>query len=164
MNLNLMGKEQNYKFKGAYDHLIELTLYPKYIKDAGHVVVLPFYENQLLLTKHKTRGIEWPGGKVEKDETPFQAGIRELLEETGAHVSSMWLIGQYKVWSESDQYFMKNIYVAIVEKIDDTHYGVDTDGHELFSIELIPSSEAGFSPLITDQVFSLVRKCVLDKC
>lgn len=159
-----MGEEQKYRFIGAYNHLIELTLYPNYIKEAEHVVVLPFYENQLLLTKHKTRGFEWPGGKVEKNETPFQAGIRELKEETGGHASSMWLVGQYKVWNESNQYFMKNIYVATVERIDDTHHGIDTDGPQLFSLEIDPSCEVGFSPLITDQVFSYVRKSVLEGC
>lgn len=164
MKLNLMGEEQRYTFKGAYGHLIELTLYPRYIKQAGHVVVFPLFEKQLLLTKHITRGIEWPGGKVERNETPFQAGIRELAEETGGHASSMWIVAQYKVWNDSNQHFIKNIYVAIVDSLDDTHTGVDTDGPQLFPLGIVPSCEAGFSPLITDQVFSFVRKCVLDQC
>lgn len=164
MKLNLMGEEQRHTFKGAYGHLIELTLNPRYIKQAGHVVVFAIYENQLLLTKHKTRGIEWPGGKVERNETPLQASMRELAEETGGYASSMWFVGQYKVWNEINQYFIKNIYVAQVDSIDDTHTGEDTSGPQLFPLEIIPTSEEGFSPLITDQVFSLVRQCVLDRC
>ena len=33
------------------------------IPDADHVLVIPIYQGQLLFTKHKIRGIEFPGGK-----------------------------------------------------------------------------------------------------
>ncbi|MFE3580603.1 NUDIX domain-containing protein [Streptomyces vinaceus] len=37
----------------------------------------------VLLVKHRVRGWVPPGGKVETDETPRQAAVRELREETG---------------------------------------------------------------------------------
>ena len=37
---------------------------------------IPVYNDQLLFTQHKIRGIEFPGGKVEKGETPSEAVLR----------------------------------------------------------------------------------------
>ena len=36
---------------------------------AMHVLVIAKYEEKWLLTKHPIRGIEFPGGKVEENET-----------------------------------------------------------------------------------------------
>lgn len=36
-----------------------------------------------------------PGGRVERDESPAQAAVREVLEETTAHVAVKRLIGMY---------------------------------------------------------------------
>ena len=46
-------------------------------------VICRFYQ-QWLLTKHKIRGWEFPGGKKEEGETLEEAAIREVEEETGA--------------------------------------------------------------------------------
>ena len=44
-------------------------------------------ENKLLMIKHKKLG-KWcpPGGKVDNDETPDEAAIRECFEETGVKI------------------------------------------------------------------------------
>lgn len=39
----------------------------------------------VLLVRHRWRGWVPPGGKVEPDETPRVAAVRELAEETGVH-------------------------------------------------------------------------------
>lgn len=161
MKWRIAGKEQVYRFKGAYDHEVELTLFPKQLEQAGHVVVLAIHNQQFLFTKHKTRGMEWPGGKVEKGESPLQASIRELMEETGAQASSMWLVGQYKVYEEEDQFFIKNIYITEVVDINKNLVsGVDTDGAVLLPMHIQPTQQ-GFSPLVTDGVFAHVRNNVI---
>jgi 8-oxo-dGTP diphosphatase len=164
MNWKLSGEEKRYRFKGAYDHTIELTLYPNpsEIKLAGHVVILALYQNQLLFTKHKDRGIEWPGGKVEPMETPLQAAIRELSEETGGQASSIWFLGQYKATRESGNHdhFIKNIYVADVDFLAPSHTGEDTYGPILVPYDVNPTAEEGFSPLVMDQVFFHVRNSI----
>lgn len=50
------------------------------------------YEDQILILhrqNNKSEGNKWgiPGGKVEKNETPLQAALREALEETGFDLS-----------------------------------------------------------------------------
>jgi 8-oxo-dGTP diphosphatase len=159
---NLYGQEKKYQFKGAFEHDIKLTIFPREIsKDVGHVVVLPVYHNQLLFTRHKTRGIEWPGGKVEKDEQPLHAAIRELYEETGGHAVSLWLIGQYTVTGTDKNTFTKNIYAATISHIDCITCGEDTHGGILVSTYVDPLKEVGYSPLVQDLVFKRVREAVI---
>ena len=56
------------------------------------------HQNQILLL-HRQKDDEqqglWlaPGGKVELHESPYEAAIREVKEETGLHVLSMTLKG-----------------------------------------------------------------------
>ena len=53
--------------------------------DGNHVLAIPLYQSQLLFTHHKLRGIEFPGGKVEKGEESIQAIKRELLKKQEAY-------------------------------------------------------------------------------
>lgn len=159
----LESDEQRYFFRGAYDNDVELILYPQHIEDAGHVVILAVYGDYLLFAKHKTRGLEWVSGKVENGEDPLQAACRELLEETGGVASSLWLVGQYKVCKAGECLFIKNIYVAAIQQIKDQLTGTDSFGYELLPLDIQPSSEAGFSPLVTDSLFSIVTNAVFKR-
>jgi 8-oxo-dGTP pyrophosphatase MutT (NUDIX family) len=53
-------------------------------------------EGRILLAKHSNAG-EWgtPGGSLEPDESPADAVVRELYEETGLEVEPVRLLGVY---------------------------------------------------------------------
>jgi mutator protein MutT len=70
-------------------------------------------EGQILLLhrqNHKSEGNKWgiPGGKVEKNETPLQAVIRETKEETGLDISNYFIETLKPVFIEYDE---KNHFV-----------------------------------------------------
>src|SRR5699024_620260 len=76
-----------------------------------HVWVICKYNHQWLLTEHKERGLEFPGGKVEEGETAEQAAVREVKEETGGIVGFLEYIGQYYVNGKNGD-VIKNVYFA----------------------------------------------------
>jgi len=48
------------------------------------VLALPMdIDDTWIMVKNKSRGWEFPGGQLEKDELPEEAALRELYEETG---------------------------------------------------------------------------------
>ena len=69
-------------------------------KQADHVLVICRFFDQWLLTRHKERGWEFPGGKREPGETLEVAALREVEEETGAKLKNLHFIGEYEVTYE----------------------------------------------------------------
>jgi len=73
-------------------------------------------EGRYLLVEERAMGsivLNQPGGHLESGETPEQAVVREVLEETGCHVHCKDLIGVY-LWihPQSRQQFLRIMYVA----------------------------------------------------
>lgn len=101
-----------------------------------HVLVLCEYEEQWLLTKHRLRGLEFPGGKVEEGEALEEAAKREVLEETGAVLNKLTFIGEYEV-KDGDDSFVKAIFHGEVERIQTNSHYFETEGPRLVGKELI---------------------------
>ena len=71
-------------FLDYYQNQVELSFDDHPFSDRPlHVWVIAVYEGKWLLTHHKQRGYEFPGGKVEPGETAEEAARREVMEETG---------------------------------------------------------------------------------
>lgn len=86
-----------------------------------HILIVCRHKGEWLLTRHKQRGLEFPGGKVEEGETLEEAARREVMEETGGILDHLVIIGEYQVSNEKGS-FVKRIYYgeaeAIVQKDD----------------------------------------------
>ncbi|WP_077625009.1 RNA deprotection pyrophosphohydrolase [Sediminibacillus massiliensis] len=140
-------------FTDYYNNQVQLSFenHP-FSKEPKHVWVVCRWNDQWLLTKHKDRGIEFPGGKVEEGENPEEAAIREVNEETGGIIDNLIYIGQYYVEGKGGN-IIKNIYYATIEKVirKDTYY--ETEGPVF--LEKLPiniKSNPDFSFMMKDEI------------
>lgn len=119
-----------------------------------HVWIICKYRNFWLLTNHRDRGLEFPGGKVEKNETPLEAAKREVFEETGGIIEDIQYLGQYKVLGK-DKTIIKNIYVAKIKEIKPKKSYYETKGPVL--LEELPKDiqqDSRFSFIMKDGVLT----------
>ncbi|MCM3164591.1 RNA deprotection pyrophosphohydrolase [Metabacillus litoralis] len=139
-----------YRFIDYYHNEVVLSFedHP-FSKDPKHVWVVCRHQDQWLLTKHSDRGFEFPGGKVEDNETALEAAIREVKEETGGIVKEIEYIGQYKVKGK-EKIIVKNIYFAMVNQL------VKQDGYfETYGPVLLKELPEGIQK---DKKFSFIMK------
>ncbi|EUJ33572.1 MutT/nudix hydrolase family protein [Listeria floridensis FSL S10-1187] len=97
-------------FSYVDDYGGQVTIYfTKQKGDADDVLVIPLYLGKWLFTKHRVRGIEFPGGKGEKGESNEEAAARELMEETGARTDQFHFVADYSVKSDGRS-FTKRVF------------------------------------------------------
>lgn len=142
-----------YRFIDYYHNEVVLSFddHP-FSTDPKHVWVVCRYQNKWLLTKHSDRGYEFPGGKVEENETALEAAIREVKEETGGIVDTIDYIGQYKVRGK-EKMIVKNIYYATIKELITQEDYLETYGPIL--LEEIPHNvqkNRQFSFIMKDEV------------
>ena len=79
---------------------------------------------RFLMIEERSSGrivITQPGGHIEPGESPEQAMVREVLEESGCHVSATGLLGVYLwVHPQTGQQYLKVIYEAELLSHDPT--------------------------------------------
>lgn len=117
-----------YKFTDFYRNEVTLSFddHP-FSRNPKHVWVICRYKNKWLLTKHKERGLEFPGGKVEENESAREAAIREVKEETGGTIETIRYLGQYIVAGKGGT-IIKNVYFARIKELMDQKTYYETDG------------------------------------
>lgn len=148
-----------YQFPGAYGGEVTLSFDPADRQQPGYVLVIPFYQGKLLLTKNKKRGWEVPGGTMEMGEMPILTAIREMYEETGAELEAIEQIGQYVITGETEQPMIKSVYIARVSAIHPLPPDFETEAVHI--CENIPESQnvkndPTFSPIMQDDVYFYV--------
>jgi 8-oxo-dGTP diphosphatase len=156
----------SYSFFDKNGHFFSLTFNPKKFRDdAKHVLVFVSPSNnkqQMVLTRHKRRGWELPGGKVEPGEMPSAAACRELFEETGVKSNDLRWIGQYVIDpGKSGDLIVKNIYRGTVNEWFDLPPGFETLESRTFPFTLQPFAR-GYSDFIQDNLFPLIKQFLLN--
>ncbi|WP_394239489.1 RNA deprotection pyrophosphohydrolase [Niallia oryzisoli] len=134
-------------------------------KRAEHVLVICRFYDQWLLTKHKERGWEFPGGKKEENETLEEAARREVMEETGAILQSLHYIGEYEVNSEEDS-FVKAIFYAEAASLQPQENYYETNGPVLIGGDLLSLRfQDSYSFIMKDKVIELAleKAALLEK-
>lgn len=77
--------------------------------------------------------LEIPAGKLEKGEDPYEAGMRELREETGYKTDKLISLGECL---PTPAYCSEKIYLYMANKLE--YCGQDLDDDEFLSVEKYP--------------------------
>ncbi len=98
-----------------------------------------FYDNKLVIVYAKKKDM-WtpPGGGVDGNETPLEAVIREVKEETNMRVIKHAFIG-YQDINEPGNFITQTRSVCIVEPYGD--FAADPDDGEITEIKLIDPND-----------------------
>lgn len=125
------------EFRDFHGDLVRLKFTPNvFSEEAKHVLVICKFEDKWLLTKHRERGLEFPGGKVEQGELLEEAAKREVREETGAELGKLQFIGEYEVESR-DGNFVKAIFYGEVKELHVKPHYHETEGPTLVGEDLL---------------------------
>ncbi|NJP36915.1 RNA deprotection pyrophosphohydrolase [Alkalicoccus luteus] len=146
-------------FKDFYRNTVTYsTEKDPFSNDPKHVWVVCRYRESWLLTRHPSRGIEFPGGKVEKGESADEAAVREVHEETGGHVSTLYYVGQYMVEGRAET-VIKNVYFAEVDRLEKKDSYFETEGPLLLErLPHQPKKKKNYSFIMKDDVLPLSMK------
>ena len=132
-----------------------------FVIPSKHILVLANQEDKLLLTQHPKRGYEFPGGKVEGNETLIEAALRETYEETGARISNIEWLAEYIVHDLKP--FCKTVYRANVDQIDENFEMHETEGPIWFSLEeFFQSKELSFH-MKDDGMRKIMERVIADE-
>lgn len=155
-----------YVFAGARDRqLVRLTFKPEQFGVPNCVLIFAFHEGKLLLVKHRERGWELPGGKIEPGELAEAAAKREAQEEAGAAIAVLEPVGQYSIDEDGRTSIVKTIFIALIASMSPLPGGYETDEARLLPEP--PSSrdvrnDPSYSYVMKDDVYELTLARIAD--
>ena len=123
-------------------------------------VILDDYGRILLLHRNTPELTQWelPGGKIEEDETPEQAAIREIHEELGIEVRLVRALGMGAFEQDETEYQYAWFQAVVTsadpmlretEKFDDLDY---FEIEDLMSLALSPNMQVLFDEIMSGGV------------
>mgnify|MGYP006377002743 FL=1 len=111
----------------------------QYEIEPKHVLVVVKNGDYYLCSIHKERGVEFPGGKLEKGETLQAAAIREVLEETNVKIKNVQELCHYIVRDEKP--FCKVVFSAQLDEELSEHFDYETSGRVWLTEEQLTQHE-----------------------
>ena len=121
-------------------HTVELingdTVTREQILHNGGVAVIAIDDDGMVFMVRQYRfgvnetTLEIPAGKLEKGEDPYDAGMRELREETGYKTDKLHSLGHFL---PTPAYCSEKIYLYLADKLE--YCGQDLDDDEFLSVE-----------------------------
>lgn len=146
------------EFLDIHGNRVELSFLQCYFQEeAKHVFILCQFEEAWVLTNHKVRGLEFPGGKMEAGETLEESAHREVYEETGAILENLQKIGEYRVTDHNGS-FVKAIFWGKIKKLEDKETYYETNGPILVKGDILQQRFGDeYSFIMKDQV---VEECI----
>lgn len=153
------------EFTDVNGHKVQFLFEPNsFPEKVEHVLVICKYENNWLLTNHKTRGWEFPGGKVEIGESLEDTAYREVWEETGATIKELIPIGTYKVF-DSKGFFIKKVFFGIIKGMEKKLNYLETNGPLLIREERLLKErlQCQYSFIMQDQMIELCLGIINEK-
>lgn len=98
--------------------------------------------------------LEFAAGKLEKDEEPYQAALRELEEETGYQAKSLINLG---MMYPSPGYLTEIIYLYLAS--DTTYVGQKLDHHEFLNLKAFPLDE--LTRMVNNNTIKDAKTCLM---
>ena len=124
-------------------HTVELlngdTVTREQILHNGGVAVIAIDDDGMVFMVRQYRfgagveTLEIPAGKLEKGENPYEAGMRELREETGYKTDKLTSLGDFL---PTPAYCSEKIYLYMANKLE--YCGQNLDDDEFLSVEKYP--------------------------
>lgn len=115
------------------------------------VLVFPWQGERVLICDIEGRGWSIPSGRVEANETSYEAGLREAVEEGGAVLADMQYIGCYHI-SERREIRWADCYAARVVELTEIGVPEESRGRKLVTLDELPDCYHLWNPL-TEAVF-----------
>lgn len=145
-------------FFDSVGNVVELSFsQDSFQQETRHVLVLPVTDSGWLLTNHKVRGLEFPGGKVEAGETVEEAARREVFEETGAILGELEWLAEYRV-NDPKAPFVKAVFWGKVKNIAEKNNYLETNGPEIIKGDLLKLRHGKeYSFIMKDRV---IEECI----
>ncbi len=124
----------------------------------GFVALVSQFKGKWIIVQLKeSETWEFPGGTIEKGETPLEAAKREMYEETGTVDAEYKELGDYSVTCEGVHSYGKLYFVNVLEMSDLPDFEID----KIDFTENFPYGNTRY-PSVQPDLFRYAEKLVLN--